>query len=246
MANRVAAVLSKMFALAIKWEMRADNPVIGIERAPEHRRERFMSPEEIARLSDVLATHPEKDSANAVRLLLLTGARRGEVLSASWSQFDLNLGIWSKPAASTKQKKEHRIPLSAPALLLLTQMKTKADRENERRTSNRLPPEWFLFPGKEGNHQTDIRNSGHRSAGRRASEVFVSMIYVTRMRRSWRASATLSRSSADCWGILRWRQRRDMLNLMDDPLRSAAERVGAIISGVGRVTAAEVPTERRG
>ena len=40
-ANRTVAVLSKMMALAVKWEMRPDNPVKGIERAPEEKRERF-------------------------------------------------------------------------------------------------------------------------------------------------------------------------------------------------------------
>ena len=88
-ANRTVAVLSKMFALAIVWEMRTDNPVIGIERAPEEKRQRFLSPGEITRLGAALASHPERAYANAVRLLLLTGARRGEVLGASWDQFDL-------------------------------------------------------------------------------------------------------------------------------------------------------------
>jgi integrase len=110
MANRVVAVLSKMFNLAVKWEMRPNNPAHGIERVPEHKRERFLSPMEIVRLGEALAAHPEKTSANVVRLLLLTGARRGEVLAACWPQIDFTQGAWTKPAATTKQKKEHRIP----------------------------------------------------------------------------------------------------------------------------------------
>ncbi len=57
-----------------------------------------------------------------MRLLLLTGARRGEVLSATWDQFDLEAGVWTKPSAHTKQKSEHRVPLSAPAVQLLSDM----------------------------------------------------------------------------------------------------------------------------
>jgi hypothetical protein len=41
---------------------------------------------------------------------MLTGARVGEVRQALFEQFNLDLGIWSKPAATTKQRKIHRIP----------------------------------------------------------------------------------------------------------------------------------------
>ena len=125
-ANRSVAVLSKMLSLAVKWEMRADNPARGIERAPEEKRERFLSPAEIGRLADALTGHPEKTSVNAIRLLMLTGARRGETLSATWSQFDLEKGVWSKPSAATKQAKLHRVPLSAPARALLAEMQAEA------------------------------------------------------------------------------------------------------------------------
>ena len=43
---------------------------------------------------------------------------RGEVLSARWDMFDLDNGIWVKPSAHAKQRKEHRVPLSAPAVQL--------------------------------------------------------------------------------------------------------------------------------
>ena len=49
-ANRVVALLSKMLSLAVKWGMRSDNPAKGIERYPEEKRERFLSPDELQRL----------------------------------------------------------------------------------------------------------------------------------------------------------------------------------------------------
>ena len=54
---------------------------------------------------------------------MLTGARRGEVLGATWDMFDLENGIWTKPSAHTKQRLVHRVPLSGPALRLLTDIR---------------------------------------------------------------------------------------------------------------------------
>ncbi len=54
-ANRVIAALSKMFSLAIRWHMRPDNPVKGIERNQEHKRKRYLSGDELARLTEALA-----------------------------------------------------------------------------------------------------------------------------------------------------------------------------------------------
>jgi integrase len=103
-ANRLAQLLSKMFSLANRWEYRLDNPVKGLHRNPEQKRTRYLSGEELQRLTAVLADHPNRQSANVIRLLLLTGARRGELLNATWDQFDLEGGIWIKPSAHTKQK----------------------------------------------------------------------------------------------------------------------------------------------
>ena len=82
-----------------RWEMRSDNPCRGLERNTEEKRNRYLAGDELRRLTEALAAHPNQAAANAIRLLLLTGARRGEVLGATWDQFDLEEGIWTKPAA---------------------------------------------------------------------------------------------------------------------------------------------------
>ncbi len=120
--NRLLALLSKMFSLAIKWRMRPDNPCKGVDRFPEQGRERFLSQQEIADLSQALAEHPNKTIAAAIRFLLLTGARKGEVISATWDQFDFERGLWDKPSAHTKTKRRHVVPLSAPALQILNEL----------------------------------------------------------------------------------------------------------------------------
>jgi hypothetical protein len=125
-ANRLLALLSKMLSLAVKWGWRSDNPVKGIERFQEERRERWLSDHELSRLLSVLIAHPNQRAANAVRVQLLTGARLGEVLNARWSDFDLERGVWTKPSHHTKQKQTEHIPLSGPTLTLLTDMRGKA------------------------------------------------------------------------------------------------------------------------
>jgi integrase len=135
-ANRVAQLLSKMFALAIRWEYRTDNPVQGLEKNQEGRRNRYLSMDELERLTAVLNHHPNRRCANIIKLLLFTGARRGEVMNATWDQFDLEEGVWVKPSAHTKQRKEHRVPLSEEAVELLSDIKSEAASSP------------YVFPGK--------------------------------------------------------------------------------------------------
>ncbi len=137
-ANRVLALLSKMFSLAVAWGWRADNPAKGIPRFPEDKRERWLNADELTRLWSVLEEHPNHRSANAVKLMILTGSRRGEVLMASWDQFDLARGVWTKPSHHTKQKRTEHVPLSGPALALLAAMRAEAE-----------PDPTYLFPGDE-------------------------------------------------------------------------------------------------
>lgn len=122
-ANRTLAALSSAFTRAVENGWRDGNPVFGIERYPEERRERYLSAAELARLFAALDSYEDQHAANAIRLLLFTGARRNEVLHASWSQFDLDNGVWTKPSAHTKNKKQHRLELAGPALDVLRSMR---------------------------------------------------------------------------------------------------------------------------
>ena len=58
-ANRVLALLSKIFSLAMRWGYRADNPVRGIERNPEDKRHRYLTEAELGRLATALAEFPD-------------------------------------------------------------------------------------------------------------------------------------------------------------------------------------------
>ena len=67
----------------------------------------------------------EAIAASALRFAVLTAARSGEVLGATWEEFDLTPGaeLWEVPAARMKAKREHVVPLSPEAVAILTEMK---------------------------------------------------------------------------------------------------------------------------
>lgn len=149
MANRVVTLLAAMFKRAIKkgWRKSDDgNPAAGIQRVREESRERFLNLEEMNRLQAALATSRNKRSAQAVMLLIATGARRGEVLGATWSQFDLAAGVWSKPSSHTKQKRTHVVPLNAIALGVLREMRAGRKEDSP-----------YLFPSEGAKPQQDLK-----------------------------------------------------------------------------------------
>lgn len=55
----------------------------------EAKRKRYLSADELARLTAALAAHPDRQAADVVRLLMLTGCRKGEALAARWAGLDL-------------------------------------------------------------------------------------------------------------------------------------------------------------
>lgn len=124
-ANRVLSLLSKLFSLAIRWGIRSDNPVQGIEKFHEEKRQRWLSDHELSRLTTALEEHPNQVLADAIRLQLLTGSRIGEILTATWADFDLESGVWTKPSHHTKQKRAEHLPLSNAAQMLLRDLQSK-------------------------------------------------------------------------------------------------------------------------
>ena len=61
-------------------------------------------------------------AARALEFLILTAARKGEVLGMRWAEIDLAEKVWTVPAARMKAGKEHRVPLSARALAIVQEM----------------------------------------------------------------------------------------------------------------------------
>ena len=155
-ANRTIEVLRKAFNLAIRWNWCERNPASGVRKNPEEKRSLYLNKLEIAALAEALNDHSEPMSANAIKFLMLTGARRSEVLGATWAMFDIENGVWTKPAAHTKQRRLHRIPLSGPAIRLLKEMKEDAGQKSRK---TRLPISQYVFPGANGRPLTDIKRT---------------------------------------------------------------------------------------
>jgi integrase len=103
-ANRTLAILSRMFTLAIRWQMRADNPVRGVERNHEEPRTRYLSADELERMIAALDGYRDQSAAAFYRLLMFTGARSGETLAATWAQFDLDKAFGRSPPRIPSKK----------------------------------------------------------------------------------------------------------------------------------------------
>ena len=123
-ANRTVSFASRLFNLAVVWKMRADNPCKGIEKNPEQPRHRYLTEAELARLDAALAAEPDRQLINILWLLLLTGARKGEVLAMRWEHLELGEpAVWIKPASAVKQARLHRVPLNNQARDILVAIK---------------------------------------------------------------------------------------------------------------------------
>ena len=145
-ANRMLAVVSSMYAFAVCVGAvpEGTNPARKVEKYPEHRRERFLTTDELERLGAAIreaettgipwgvdddqpnAKHAAKAenrftkldrfAAAAIRLLLFTGCRLREILHLKWEHIDFERGLLFLPESKTGKK---TIVLSAPALEVL-------------------------------------------------------------------------------------------------------------------------------
>lgn len=214
-ANRILSLLSKMFNLAVLWELMTKNPAHGIEKYQEKKRERFLTGQEIAALAKALNEYPHRQPVNVIKMLLFTGARIGEVLSSRWQQFDFEQGIWVKPAAETKQNKEHTVQLNAQIISVLKSIDRTSD---------------YVFPGKvDDTHLTTIQRHWviiRKSAG----------IEDTRIHDIRHTVASILASSGESLlvigqmlGHTQTQTTKRYAHLYDDPLKEASNSLGDFI-----------------
>lgn len=215
-ANRALALLSKMFELSIKWGWRADNPAKGIQKYHEEKRHRWLSDEELGKLTNALDIHPNQKAANTIRFQLLTGARIGEVLSAKWQDFDLHRGVWVKPSHHTKQKRTEHLPLSTAARELLANIQDLAGNGGE-----------LLFPGKSGDKPISDLKKFWRTI-MKSAEIEDYRIHDNRHTHASHlvSSGTSLAIVGRLLGHTNPMTTQRYAHLSDDPLREAAESFG--------------------
>ncbi len=236
MANRTLAVISRMLGLAVRWGWRSDNPARGTERNQEQKRTRYLSQTEIKALIDALRDLPDQQAANVFRLMLLTGCRKGEALSARWSQFDLTAGIWIKPGSTTKQKTEHRVPLSAAAVSLIDGI----DRKGE-----------FVFPGQiEGQPRQEVKKQWENicAAAGLVDAEGNKTVRMHDMRHTYASVLASAGLSLPIIGALLGHSQpattARYAHLMDDPLRQATERAAALVTGAQSAVVIDLESAR--
>lgn len=215
-ANRVIEVFRRAFNLAIKWGWLDRNPASGIEKNPEHKRERFLSPDEIRRLLLELDRHPQRTSCDAIRFILFTGCRRGEALNSTWDQFDEELKVWTKPAATTKQRKLHRVPVSSEVTnLLFSRTKDSSCR--------------YVFASTTGRPLTDIKKTW--ASVTKSAQIQNARIHD--LRHTFASIAVSQGLSLPIIGAMLGHTQTQTTaryaHLFEDVLRSAAQNVGTFI-----------------
>lgn len=214
-ANRVRALLSKMFNLAIQWGWCFDNPINGVEKYQEYKRYRWLNDEEVQNLFSALNTYHNQSVANAIRLLLLTGSRRSEALTATWDQFDLEKGVWTKSADTTKQKRMEHLPLSNIVLEILKDMKIRSNSP-------------FLFPGKVPGKPLQEIKKGWEAIKKKAGLSDLRLHDLRHTHASHLVSSGLSLSIVGkLLGHTQASTTMRYAHLADEPLRQAAELFGS-------------------
>lgn len=249
-ANQVVALLSSMFAFAVARKMRPDNPAFGVKKYRTGKGERFLSSDELERLGAAIreaetegipwTPDPEKKTkhapkeenrrttiapevAAALRLLILTGARLREILHLEWTHVDMERGLLLLPDSKTGKK---AIILNAPALAVLAGLPRRstfvipgepsrrsgdAEKMVDRPRSDLKRP-WELVTKRAGLKGVRIHDLRHTNASI-AAAAGLGLPIIGRLLGHTQASTTQRYAHLD-----------------NDPLRKAADRIGAEIA----------------
>ena len=140
-ANRTKALLSRLFKFAVERGIIEISPVHNIPTFIKERpRDKVLSAEEIRLFWQATEDHCTPRMRDILRLLLITGQRKSEILKMHWQEIDLENALWTLPASRTKNGKPHIIPLSPLARDILRPHSVRAGQERE----------GYVFPGAKG------------------------------------------------------------------------------------------------
>lgn len=222
-ANRTMDLLAAMLNFAVSRELRPDNPARGIKKFKLQARERFLSPKELGTLGAALeaaeAEGENRFALNAIRLLMLTGARKSEVLTLKWDWVDTTHSVLRLPDSKTGSKVIHLAP---PAIALLGQLE-------------RIEGNDHVFPS--------ARSSGHlvglqRIWNRVRAGAGLEDVRLHDLRHSF---ASVGAAGGDALLVIQKllghsqaRTTQRYAHLSDDPVRASASRIAAQIDAAMR------------
>lgn len=239
-ATRTTATLGAIFTFARRQRMRPDNPVDGVPKYAGNRRERFLTTDELERLGSALreaetigirwnpnplkmikhAPRPENRhvvispfAGAAIRLLLFTGCRLGEILGLKWVHVDFERGFLFLPDSKTGRK---TVVLNAPALAILSELPRASDyviaSGDSGRPRHDLKKPWRLITRQarlEGLRVHDLRHT-HASFGVAAG---FGLPIIGKLLGHTQANTTERYAHLD-----------------NDPVRRASKRIGTMIA----------------
>ena len=219
-ANRALGVLSKLFNLAEEWGLRTDgsNPCRHVKKFKEEKRERYLSNSELSTLGETLRKCEKENTENpyviaALRLLILTGCRLGEIQTLKWEYIQDN--SLKLPDSKTGAKK---IYLGEAALGVLTNI-------------DRLENNPFVIVGNnEGQHVTDMQKPWRRI--RKSAKL--EDVRIHDLRHTFASGAVSMGESLPMIGKLLGHSQPQTTaryaHLADDPVQNAAERISNAIA----------------
>lgn len=152
-ATRTIRLFSSILSYAVDMELIPRNPALGIKLPPGGQRHRYLSADELRRLGEILETPASTTTAGTaaiiLRLLILTGARRGEIEGLKWSEVDFNFGMLRKKTSKTGAK---IIPLARVAVEILEEQRRWVERSQV-----------WVFPAHRGEgHFDGLNKEWHR------------------------------------------------------------------------------------
>jgi integrase len=226
-ANKAVSLLGAIFTFAVERDLREGNPVHGVKQYQGKKLERYLSTKEMARLGEALE-QAEANGANiysiaAVRALLLTGARKGEILNLRWSEIDFDQSCLRLPDSKTGAK---IIPVGPAVLSFLS-------------TLPRIEGNAYVFPGRTaGRPMVNLTKIWHSIR----SEAGLSDVRIHDFRHSFASIGAAGGESLMVIGKVLSHANsattERYAHLSDDPVKAAARRISdkvnlALSSGGG-------------
>ena len=220
-ANRVLSLLSKMFNLAERWNLRPDgtNPVRHVERFTERKRDRFLSEEEMAHLGTALDElgrqgRVSEAAVAAIRLLIFTGCRVAEILTLRWENVDFDGRRLRLTDSKTGPKV---VPLNTPALEVLANL-------------DRCAGPWVVVGRKAGAPLVNLARPWQRLCEKADLED----VRLHDLRHSFASVGAGSGQTLLVIGALLGHTQsattQRYAHLSDDPIRAASEAIGSRIA----------------